>query len=85
MKMIATRDIAQKRGLTPVVPPKKNRLEPWKYDKKLYKRRNEIEWYSLRIQRFRRVFIRNEKLDVIFIGIILFAIIRIPLCEHALV
>jgi transposase len=27
----------------PVVPPKSNRVHPWKYDRELYKRRNEVE------------------------------------------
>ena len=38
-----TRQIALDFGFNPVVPPKSNRLEPWEYDKQLYKRRNEIE------------------------------------------
>lgn len=70
-----TRRVAQSVGFTPVVPPKKNRREPWEYDKELYKRRNEIERYFLRIQRFRRVFTRYEKLDVMFSGVLLFAMI----------
>ncbi len=70
-----TRLTAQSSGFTPVVPPKKNRLDPWEYDKELYKRRNEIERYFLRIQRFRRVFTRYEKLDIMFISVILFAMI----------
>jgi len=70
-----TRKIAVNRGFVPVVPPKKNRKSPWNYDKILYKRRNEIERYILRIQRFRRVFTRYEKLDVTFAGVIFFAMI----------
>lgn len=70
-----TRQAAKDSGFVPVVPPKKNRIEPWEYDKELYKRRNEIERYFLRIQRFRRVFTRYEKLDILFIGVILFAMI----------
>ena len=60
---------------TPVVPPKKTRTNPWEYDKELYKRRNEIERFFLRLKRFRRVFTRYDKLDVIFAGFILFAMI----------
>jgi len=62
-------------GYEPVVPPRKNRSEPWEYDKKLYRRRNEIERYFRRIKRFRRVFIRYDKLDVVFAGFVLFAMI----------
>ena len=29
--------------LTPVVPPKLKRRNPWQYNKQIYKRRNEIE------------------------------------------
>ena len=28
-------------GMSPIVPPKKSRLHPWKSDKELYKKRNE--------------------------------------------
>ena len=60
---------------TPVVPPKKNRIDPWEYDKELYKKRNEIERFFRRIKRFRRVFTRYDKLDIIFSGFILIAMI----------
>lgn len=42
-----TRALAAKQGFLPVVPPKKNRREPWDYDRELYKRRNEVERYFL--------------------------------------
>ena len=38
-----TRELVESLGHVPVVPPKSNRLEPWEYDRELYKRRNEIE------------------------------------------
>lgn len=50
-----TRELAVKQGFMPVVLPKRNRKNSWKYDKKLYKCRNEVERYFLRIKRFRRV------------------------------
>ena len=62
-------------GNNPVVPPKKNRIDPWEYDEELYKRRNEIERFFRRIKRFRRVFTRYDKLDIVFAGFILFAMI----------
>jgi transposase len=34
---------AEECGMIPVVPPKSNRKEPWKYDKELYKGRNVVE------------------------------------------
>ena len=62
-------------GYSPVVPPHPNRLEPWEYDKELYKRRNEVERLFCRLKRFRRVFTRYDKLDVIYLGFITFAFI----------
>lgn len=64
-----TRALATALGFTPVVPPSQKRLDPWEYDKTLYKRRNEVE------RLFRRVFTRYDKLDVMFIGVITFALI----------
>ena len=59
----------------PVVPPKHNRLTPWAYDRALYKRRNEIERLFRRLKGFRRIFSRFEKLDVMFVAFINFALI----------
>ncbi len=70
-----TRNAAVKSGFIPIVPPKKNRKEPWDYDKELYKHRNEIERFFCRIKRFRKVFTRYDKLDIIFSGVISFAMI----------
>ena len=69
------RETAVKMGFIPVVPPKKNRRDPWDYDTQRYKRRNEIERYFLRLKRFRRIFTRYDKLDVIFCGFIYFVMI----------
>jgi transposase len=63
------------KGFIPVVPPKKNRKKPWKYDRERYKQRNEIERYFLRLKRFRKIFTRYDKLDVMFCGFIYFAMI----------
>jgi len=38
-----TRQLAFDFGWIPVVPPRRTRLEPWEYDRALYRRRNEIE------------------------------------------
>ena len=70
-----TRAAAIGKGFVIVVPPKKNRLEPWEYDKELYKRRNEIERLFLRLKRFRKVFTRYDKLDSLYMGFIFFALI----------
>ena len=70
-----TRELSVKQGFTPVVPPKKNRKNPWDYDKEMYKRRNEVERLFRRIKRFRRVFTRYEKTDIMFIAFITIALI----------
>jgi transposase len=71
----ATRKLAIQLGYTPVVPPKDNRKEPWEYDKNLYKLRNVVERLFRRIKRFRRIFTRYDKLDVMFLAFIFFALI----------
>ncbi len=53
-----------KQGLVPVVPQKKNRKTPWVYDTLLYKRRNEVERFFLRLKWFRRIFARYDNLDI---------------------
>ena len=70
-----TRQLALDFGFIPVVPPKSNRLEPWEYDKAMYRKRNEIERLFRRLKGFRRIFSRFEKLDVLFLGFLTFALI----------
>lgn len=70
-----TRQLAIDLGYLPVVPPKENRINPWEYDKELYKRRNEVERLFRRMKGFRRIFSRFEKLDVMLIGFIHFVLI----------
>jgi len=75
-------------GYIPVVPPKSNRLQPWQYDKAMYRKRNEIERLfrpsallrvvslsNHRLQGFRRIFSRFDKLDVVFLAFLTFALI----------
>ena len=70
-----TRLTAQLLGFDPVVPPKKNRINPWEYDKVLYKQRNEVERLFRLIQGFWHIFCRFDKLDKMYIGFIHFAFI----------
>jgi transposase len=70
-----TRQLALDFGFIPVVPPKSNRLEPWQYDKAMYRKRNEIERLFRRLKGFRRIFSRFEKLDLLFLGFLTFALI----------
>lgn len=69
------RELARDLKLTPVVPPKVNRRNPWDYDKELYKRRNEVERLFRWLKGFRRIFTRFEKLDEMFIAFIIVALI----------
>ncbi len=71
----STRQLALDLGFVPVVPPKINRLAPWEYDREMYKRRNEIERLFRRMKGFRRIFSRFEKLDVVFLGFVVFVLI----------
>jgi hypothetical protein len=61
-----TRQLALELGFTLVVPPLSTRVEPWRYGKAWYKRRNEIE--RLLLKGFRRIFSRFDKLDVMFMA-----------------
>lgn len=70
-----TRQLALDLGYTPVVPPLSTRLQPWEYDREMYKRRNEVERLFRRLKGYRRIFSRFEKLDVMFLAFICFALI----------
>ena len=74
-----TRYIAHTLGFYPVVPPKKNRINPWDYDKELYKRRSEIERLFRLLCGFRRVFVRYEKLDMMYMGFVKLALIYVAI------
>ena len=57
-------------------PPPGHLKEPWVYDKEKYKERNKIERLFGRIKRrFRKVFTRYDKLDIIYLGFVYFALI----------
>ncbi|WP_345790807.1 IS5 family transposase [Parazoarcus communis] len=70
-----TRQLVFDLGMEPVVPPKRNRLTRWEYDRELYKKRNEVERLFRRLKGFRRIFSRFDKLDVVFKFFIHFALI----------
>ena len=50
------------------------KLAAWKYDRILYRRRNEIERLFRRLKAYRRIFSRFDKLEVLFAGFIVFAL-----------
>lgn len=70
-----TRQLVLDLGMKPVVPPKRNRLTPWEYDREMYKKRNEVERLFRRLKDFRRLFSRFDKLDVVFTFSIYFSLI----------
>lgn len=77
-----TRQFILQLGFEPVVPPKANRLHPWKYDRQLYRKRNEIERLFRRLKAYRRIFSRFEKLDIMFKAFIHFALIIDMVCVN---
>ena len=72
-----TRALAFANGHEPIVPPKKNRRNPWNYDKEQYKKRNMVERLFRRLKEFRKVCTRYDKTDVMFLAFIQFALVAI--------
>lgn len=70
-----TRQLALDFGWIPVVPPPCNSARPWNYDRALYRQRNQVERLFRRLKGFRRIFSRFDKLDVVFLGFLNFALI----------
>ena len=70
-----TRQMVLALGYAPVVPFLRTRVAPWENDHQTQKRRNEIESLFRRLKRYPRIFSRYEKLDALFLGSILFALI----------
>ena len=59
----------------PVVPPLGTRIHSRMYDREMCKRREEVGRLFRRLKGFRRIFSRFEKLDVMFLGLVVFALI----------
>ena len=72
----ATRRLALELGYTPVIPPKNNRKQPWNYNRRIYRRRNEAERLFRRLKGYRRILTRYDKLDIIFLAFITLALIH---------
>ncbi len=56
----------EKRGITPVIPPKANRVVQRETDFVLYRERNVVERFSSRIKGFRAIATRCDKLASTF-------------------
>ena len=73
---VGFRQFAEILGYNIVSPPPSKLKDPWEYDKEKYKERNKIERLFGRIKRrFRKVFTRYDKLSVVYIAFVHFALI----------
>ena len=70
-------DALTERGITPVIPPKANRLAPRACDFALYCERNLVERFFNKLKQFRRVATRYDKLLITFMGFVKLAAIAI--------
>ena len=59
---------AKNQGMTPVVPPKKNRIERREYDEELYKLRHLVENAFLHLKRWRGIATRYAKNTASFLA-----------------
>lgn len=62
----------EERGITPVIPSKKNRRNPRKILFSLYKKRNIIECFFARLKQFRGIATRYDKLKSTFLAAVQF-------------
>ena len=60
-------------GVTVVIPPKANRLQPRPYDKPLYEARHLIENFFAKLKQYRALATRYDKRAVSFLGAIYLA------------
>ncbi len=70
------RDILRSQNNTPVIPGRKNRKVKIKYDKLIYKLRSRIEQLFGKIKENKRLAMRYEKSDTVFLAFIAAAIIK---------
>lgn len=60
------------RGITPVIPPKANRIVKRETDFALYRERNLVERFFQKIKEFRAIATRYDKLACTFLGALQF-------------
>lgn len=58
----------EKRGITPVIPPKANRRAPRKTDFALYRERNLVERFFCKLKQYRAIATRYDKLANTFLA-----------------
>ena len=71
------RGALQGKGITPCIPPKKNRKEAITYDKELYKQRHKIEIMFGRLKDWRRIAMRYDRCAHTFFSAICIAAVTI--------
>jgi transposase len=71
----ATRPLALEFGWIPVLPPQSNRPTPWPSDKALDRRRNQSERLFRPLKGFRRLSSRLDKLAVLLLAFLHFALL----------
>lgn len=69
----------EEKGAISVIPPRKNRKEQRKYDKVIYKNRNQIERFFNRLKQFRRIATRYDKLLLSFLSLVQLAVVFITI------
>ena len=67
------REALQAKGIKPCIPGRKSRLQPVKYDKRRYRRRNRIEIMFGRLKDWRRVATRYDRCPQVFFSAIALA------------
>lgn len=72
----AHRAFLRSQNNTPVIPGRKTRTTPVKYDKKLYRLRKRIEQFFGKLKENKRLSARFEKADHIFMAFIALAAIK---------
>ena len=83
IQLDSTRLPAESFGLTPVVPPKRNRTAPWDCDREAYKGRNMVERVFNRMKHYRKASTRHDRLDETFLANLRLILISIYLKNTA--
>lgn len=74
---------AESFGLTPVVPPRRNRTAPWDCDRDAHKGRNMVERVFNRMKRYRKAATRYDRVDEAFLANLRLILIAIYLKNTA--
>ena len=69
------RDVLRSQNNTPVIPGRKNRKLKIEYDKAIYKLRKRIEQFFGKLKENKRLAMRYEKSDAVFLAFIALGII----------